>query len=428
MHVGGWHILMGLLFLVCCMGVTVFYVNVAYALGVAIRKGLYRFKYHWAYFKYYLAQNNWIEGGGQHPDEFLKPPQLTYLNRKFFFRSIMLILVLFATVYGNQRITWMSDANKRYEAKEYWVSGQVVFAHRRLMEYVFHPENVLARPYTFIQKKIYDRGIAILPENDGERHVWQNAWFLYLYTRKIHRPYFVKSVAYEPKMVALLDRCWETMQGMAEQPIADPAMSRKSLIEFPTLASYYTLFQGHYTGKYELSARVVRKTPHLVERHQVILNWLDELKMTWERTGFIRELKGSYPEVLAYWQGNILSLVQDLSLTIALNGEFYCDHPMIERLYREYEDAMSKDPNRSFFLLYSKKNLRQARIIYRSSVYEACGGASKYLLTYLCDIPMPTETYTVVKRYQAHCDFLSRTSTELLFKDELKGLKGKKHE
>ncbi|MCP4354586.1 MAG: hypothetical protein GY793_02920, partial [Proteobacteria bacterium] len=166
-----------------------------------------------------------------------------------------------------------------------------------------------------------------------------------------------------------------------------------------------------------------RKTPYLIERNILLLKWLDTLDENWKKSGLFNELIINYPEILAYRQEIVIWLIQDLALTIVGKGEFDCSHPIIERLYQEYIDAMSNDPNRNFFLLYSEKNLRQAKILYQSSIYGGRGGAANYFLSHLCNKEMPEEKYVVVNRLDNFCKFYPNNRVERVFKEELKGLK-----
>jgi hypothetical protein len=324
----------------------------------------------------------------------------------------------------------MGNDNTHYQANEYYITGKVVFAHRRLMEFVLPPENILMRPYTALQNVIYTCGVRLLPENDGERYVWENQWYLYLYTRKLRKPAGVTIKQYEPAMVALLDQCWESMEGMATHKIEDIQMRREYYLGYPALASYYNLFQGHYTGKFMNSAKIVRKTDYLIERNYKTLEWLDQLGASWEKTGIIKEIKSKYPFVAACKQGTTLEILQDLALIITSNGEFSCDHPLIERLYKAYWDAMSDDPNKNFFLLFSKKNPQQAKMLYQPSLYGGGGDAANYLLSYICGKEMPVEKYNIVKKNDPYsCEFFETDDVEFVFREELKPLlKEKKHD
>ena len=402
MHIGGFHVFAGLFFLGCCMVLTLIYVYGIYVLVVAIKEVVCP----------------------------LKPPMMKFWNKRFLIKASQIVFLILAVVYVRQRTTWMGSDNTHYKAKEYYVAGQVVFAHRRIMEFALHPENIMIRPYTALQNLVFRCGTRYLPEDDGERYVWENHWCLYLYTRKMLRPIGVTSDKYEPAMVALLDRCWETMEGMATREIKDPQMRREYYLGYPSLASYYTLYHGHYTGKFMNSAKISRKTEFLIRRNYKTLEWLDQLKSSWEKTGLMQEIKAKYPFVAACRQGSILDLLQDLALVIVSKGQFSCDHPLIERLYQEYQDAMSGDSNRNYFLLYSMKNSRQAKMLYQPSVYGGPGGSANYLLSHICGKEMPVEKYNIVKRKDPYsCEFYDVDDVEFVFREELKPLlKEKKHD
>ncbi len=171
------------------------------------------------------------------------------------------------------------------------------------------------------------------------------------------------------------------------------------------------------------SGMIWRKTEYLIQRDYKTLHWLDQLGSLWVKTAIFNEIKSKYPQIAADRQGTTLEILQDLALVIVSKGEFTCDHPLIERLYREYIDAMSDDTERNYFLLYSKKNSRQAKMMYQPSVYSAGGGAANYLLSYICGKDMPVEKYNIVKKRDPYsCEFYDVDDVEFVFREELKPL------
>ncbi len=247
MHIGGFHVFAGLFFLVCCMALTLIYVYGFYVVVVAIIKGSLQIRFH-------KARMKWIAGDGPNPSEIMSPPLMEFWNKRFLIRTSRIIVLLLAVVYVQQRTIWMGSDNTYYKAKEYFVAGQVVYAHRKAMEFFFHPENFLIRPYTAMQNLIFTCGTRYLPETDGERYVWENKWFLYSYTRKIIRPYGVGDNKFEPAMVKLLDRCWESMEGMATLSIKDSQMRREYYLGYVGLSSYYTEVEQSNFNKAILTA------------------------------------------------------------------------------------------------------------------------------------------------------------------------------
>jgi hypothetical protein len=288
---------------------------------------------------------------------------------------------------------------------------------------MFHPDNIILWPYKCLQSVIFNIGVKYLPDKDGERYVWENNWFLYFYTRNLLRPYGVGNEKIEPEMIKLLDRCWAVMEGMSTSFIQDPLMRREYYLSFPSLAGYYDLYQGHYTGKFMNSAYVLRKTPLLIDRKYKTLEWLDGIYSYWDNTGLIREIKSKYPYVAALRQGIVLDILTELVLTLSLNKEFSCDHPMIKRLHMEYIDAMSENPERNYFLLYSMKNNKQAKLLYQNSVYGVNGGIANYFIYHHCGMVMPKETYNIIKADDTvYCEMLKKDLVENIFSEELKSI------
>lgn len=432
MHIGGFHMFAGLFFLVCCMVMTIGYAYAFYLFFVVIKKLLRECKKVFKRFKSFMSENSEVASlvTGESPQvDLVESPPLIFINKRFLKKSSYVIVLLLTVVYMLQRFQWLGDDNTHYKAKEYYVAGQVVFAHRKIMELFVHPENILARPYTALQKVIYKCGTRYLPPDDGERYVWKRTWFLFLYTRKMVRPYGVDSLTYKPEMVKLLDQFWEVMEGMATHEIKDAEMKKEYALNFTSLASYYELFQGHYTGKLRDSGTRSRKNPFIIARDQKLLQWLDQLGEYWNDSGLINEIKSKHINIAVLRQGTTINILQDLALILVSKGGFSCDHPLIERLYNEYLTAMSDDPERNYFLKYSKISRRKASVEFQSSVYSPAGGAANYLLSHICKKEMPVEKYKVVSRLDTYCEFYGVDDVEFLFREELKPLlKEKKHD
>lgn len=328
-------------------------------------------------------------------------------------------MAFLSLIYVYQRSQWMRNGNAYYEAREYWVVGQVVNYHRMVLGQYLHPENPMHYPYTLFLKAVYRMGVKYLPENDGERYVWMNQWFLYHYTRKKDRPYFVTDKRYEPKMVTLLDACWSSLEGMASNEYQDKRMIRQYALGYPNLASYYSILQSHYTGKLFGGGTLRRKDPVLMGKLYELFVWLDNVESVWAENGYEDEVKGRYSWVSACRQDALMNILQNLSLSLAITGEFRCDHPLVERLYEEYLNAMSDDPERNTFLQYKKRNVKQAKLLYKSAVYGAIGSSGYYLLKHMCGREFPEEKYVVVSRQGHSCNFKTKRSIEFVYREEL---------
>jgi hypothetical protein len=303
------------------------------------------------------------------------------------------------------------------------VAGQVVYAHRVLFDRInLHPENPIVHPYTLVQKAIFHCGEKYLPAADGERDVWFNAWFIYPFSRKTIQPYWVRTKKTSPKMVGILDGCWEAMNGIATKPIADPLMERKALLEWPFLFSYYLTWQGFYTGPLRLSSTRIFSSTLCRDRQEQMLVWIDSLSNRWLAKRLPHEIWKDYPYVASFRQEVLMHLLQNLTMSLAAFGEFSCDHPLMERMYEEYQAVMSADPIRNSYLNLQRVNKEQATAGYQSALYRAKGSAGNYLLQHVCGKEMPQELYRLVKKNGFLSSFYPAHDVEHVFKTSLKPL------
>lgn len=414
MNIGGIHIIFGLGFLLLTILLTTAYAYFGYLLIVSFQHLIYKFRKS-------MAMSKFVRGRGPNPDDKITNPILRCWNKRALFIILISATIIFATVYIKQRLYWMGADTAHHEAKEYFVSGQPAFGVRRIAELFLHPENPLLLPYTKLQRVIFKKGEALLPKNDGESAVWRNTWFFYLYTRTSKMPYGVSSSSkeLEPNMVRLLDSIWATLRKMATKPYACKKAERDYCLSFPGLATYYNTYSGHYKGKFIGSSRYVRSDSILMERKLLLLEWLDEIGQKWMSNDLKNTIAIKYPGVAAFRFVTQLRIVQDTLLSKALNNQFSCEDPLMKRLFKMYQDAMSDDISRNSFLLYKKRNSEQAKILYNSAVYSAKGSSGKYLIEKICGLSMPEEIYVIASPSDKF-SFCSTDYVEHVFRKELK--------
>ncbi len=423
MHFGGIHFFVGLFFVMVSFLLTYAYMVLFYWLVITLRRGYYQFRYS-------IVQNDYQLGKGPDPENVLRKPVLPFVNISLFKKFALLLLAVTLMIYAYQRIDWMGSDSRHYQAKEYWVAGQVNHAPRALLERLhLHPDNPIVRLYTWLQQQIYQRGIRYLPENDGEQAVWFNHWFIHPFSRKSLEPYGVFHKEPSPEMVAMLDQCWKSMEAIATLPIADSKMEHKALLDWPVLFSYYVVYQGYYTGPLWGAADRRLIDPLLRKKEYQMLDWLDSLSQRWLDKQMSLEIWQDKPMVASFRQHTLLYLLQDLCLSLVYFGEFSCDHPLLERLYQEYQDAMSNDPVRSSFLSWKRINPRQAELAYQISIYRGHGSTGNYLLNHVCGKTMPQELYLATRNMGILSMFDPARDVEYVYKTVLTPLlEGGKHE
>jgi hypothetical protein len=287
---------------------------------------------------------------------------------------------------------------------------------------LLHPENLILKPYTYLQRQIYTGGEKYLPEGDGEKYVWKSFWFYYPYSRKSILPYGVRDNKHSPKMETFLDKYWKAIEGLANLPIADDQMRRKYQLEYPFLVSYYLLYQGHYGGPQLMSGFRIRTNPLQRVRNIKMLKWVDALHLSWEMDGLLEEIRKDYPYVNSYRQYIVIGLLQKLTLPLAYLGEFSCENSYLLRLYEEYKMIMSDDPKKNAFLNLKKTNPKQASLAYKTKLYSAYGSSGNYMLNTICGKELPNEKYLLVGKGGDINHFYSTTRIEHVYDKELKPL------
>lgn len=153
-----------------------------------------------------------------------------------------------------------------------------------------------------------------------------------------------------------------------------------------------------------------------------MLVWINSLSNRWLEKGIVPEIWEKYPYVASFRQGCLMHLLQNLNMSLAASGEFTCDHPLVERMYEEYQAIMSDDPIQNSFLNLRRVNKRQATVGYQNALYRANGSAGNYLLHHVCGKKMPEELYRLVKKNRFLSRFYPAHRVEHGFRTSLKPL------
>ncbi|PNU18528.1 hypothetical protein C2E25_17175 [Geothermobacter hydrogeniphilus] len=252
-------------------------------------------------------------------------------RRKALSFLLIVFLVYHLAFYIQQRQQWMGRDNAHLEAKEYFVAGQVLYGFRALLTRFIHPDIVVLWPLNALQEKIYSDGVKLLPKKDGERYVWQQLWFLYPYTRTLRETWDGDDNKYSPNMVKLLDRYWDSLQGMATQPFADAQMKHEQYYRnFPALAFYYNLKKAQHYESVWGALQVLAQDPVQIERTNLLIRWLGELRSKWQDAQTMRNVLKKHPLIAVARQEALLSGLEFAMETLILNKQFRCDHPYVQ--------------------------------------------------------------------------------------------------
>lgn len=270
----------------------------------------------------------------------------TLYPKSYFLAFFAFFVIYNITFYMNMRSQWIwSKGNDHLEAKEHFVSGQVLYGFRKILNQMgMHPENILMKPLTVLQEIIYEQGKLHLPKDDAEVSVWHYEWFAYPYSRRDLVPYSLEKDDLS-EMQKLLDETWHDIENMMELKIADTGIKERSSELLPAAMMYYTGRDKHY--KYGMYEKVpwrlgLAQDTRLVERYKKIVTWAESLKKN--------DYKYKGKEITPLSFGAMLVAKND-SLERIIMGEIYersftCENPYLEQFYdsqKEFSGGISQE-------------------------------------------------------------------------------------
>lgn len=371
------HFLWSIFFLALTMGLVLAYV-VACALLIFLILTLLQFIKQ---YRQWALQVAWDE-----TVEWLRRQMLRLRQSKLILYVLLLVLALNISLYLKQRVEWMGDDNGNLAAKEYWVAGQVVYGYRNM--YCLpnnHPDDLFIRPFTWLQEWIYHQGSQHLPENDGEIGVWADIWFVYPYSRRFHNTKGVDGYKPSPRMIALVERTWFSLEKQATGEWADYQMKEQHYFRnFPGQAFYYLSKKGFLTGKKVGSHELLVQDAGLLSRDRQLAGWLGQLKEKWQTSEKTREFVKQHPKVEAFRQLTRLMETGDLVYGSIYTREFSCGSPEVQQYLTLRAEFVGDGRTKSAVQLMTDRT--QAGRLYNIAVNTMIGRFHNYIINRFCGI------------------------------------------
>lgn len=307
-------------------------------------------------------------------------------RRKLVLRTVLMIALFFFSIYGQQRLTWMGEDNANYTAKEYFVAGQPLSGVRWVLCEFINPENPVLVPLNSLQRMIYNRGVQYLPEQDGERGVWDDLWFYYPYIRRMHKPYGTNDFEPSYGMRHLLDQMYASLTIMSTQPFADKQMEQEqAYLHLPRIVLYILWNNGHYADKSFGSRKPLSQQREYVQQIENLYQWIVEIRQKWIAAGLYHDIKIDHPKLEVTRQMLAIHLCGDLIYADIFTGDFSCDHPLIPEYLsarREFTDASAA--NYVWGQLH-RQQPQTAEDLYSMTIDSYSVSFNKYILEQYCD-------------------------------------------
>lgn len=311
------------------------------------------------------------------------PKLSNYYRSNLVYRIVLLCMICMFSVYGLQLRKWMGPENANYDAKQYWAAGQVLNGFRQILTTFIHPDIPILVPANLLQQWIYVRGSSNLPENDGERGVWQNSWFHYHYSKKGRRGLWVVSEKPSVRMVHLLDQWWVSLKLMATEPFADKQMEIEHYYrDFPSLAFSYAQYNGYYSGKKIASAHRIAQMPEQIEKARLLSQWLWELRKKWKDSPDATRFIKKHPKVEAMLEAVVLFQTKTIIQGEIYSRTFACSNESIQKYLEMRKIFAQPDSGQPAYAKIKSQN--QGQRLYRMAIESPGARSTKYVLKQYC--------------------------------------------
>jgi hypothetical protein len=320
-------------------------------------------------------------------------PFITRRELRFACFIFTVILMFNALFYIRQRSEWMGDDNAHMVAKEYWVSGQVLYLYRSTLTRFLHPENKLLLPLNALQEVIFNRGSRYLPKNDGEIGIWINNWFIYPYAKRFRLPKgyaaYTNRQKIAPMLVKFLDRVWFSIESVATKPIADKHMYEQHYLRnFAGMAHFYSYFKSGYAPGNNGSDFYLCKIPKHVHRSELLVTWLGELKNRWRSSGKTQEFLNRHPVIAVFRQVAVAIECSFLVLGRINSDTFSCTEPYWRIYAQVRKEFLFGEPGKTapYQML---KDREKAKQFYNVMIQSVAAKFDYYIFNRYCGLKLP---------------------------------------
>jgi len=279
------------------------------------------------------------------------------------------------SLYTAQRSEWINKNTTHHNAKEYFVAGTPIIFYKKVLNLLFKPDSIVMKPFDVLSHALYDEGVALLPENDGERYYWQYRYFNYWYIRGAG--YMPDYDAYHPKPITkeqqvILNSMYDVMKGLATSKIEDQKINGEKYKAFIAVTHYYTYkrflpYNKYIIDRYADRNLIALKEEAFVQKEKSVIEWIIKFKNEYKKNEKLRKFIDERTPILGVsYLDSLRSFIEKMLFKmIVVDRKLDCESKYI-KIYldssREFVDKnsplyrLSKSQKEFIYDLYFNSN------------------------------------------------------------------------
>jgi hypothetical protein len=289
------------------------------------------------------------------------------IKQKYYDRSLLaigfgLFFFLHFALFVNFYISYIKDDTKYHDAKAYYAVGMVPHTYSVVLGRIttpLHPALLgLNIPATKIKEYLFNQGVKLIPESDGERELWEYEWFYYPYTIRssfIYDTYYKRDISPQLDNTEFtylffqkkLSRLYEIITQVNTKKIADKHREADMLKKLPLMISYYDLHSSWFMpykylrdSKYSAHEFLVT-TPKYINQKKQMRKWLESMEQRVDNSPIFKAWGDSHYKsllkILALRDQALLYLMEREMFAQIRSYEFSCKNPIVTT-YKELRD------------------------------------------------------------------------------------------
>jgi len=313
--------------------------------------------------------------------------------KSFFSSKTLHIFLLFFIgfnyfMYSAQRSEWINKSTIHHNAKEYFVASIPIAFYKKVLDIFVTPDSIIMKPFNILSKLLYDKGVVLLPENDGEKYYWQYRIFNYWYIRGAgympnYDPYHPKPITVEQQQI--LDSMYEVAKGLATSKIKDKVINREKYKAFIAVLHYYNpkrlmQYAQYIVSRLSDAERVALKNTKYISRAKQILKWTIKFQKEYKKDKFlVQSIEKDNPILGMDYIVIIHDMVDKLIFKMIIDHKFNCNSKYINI----YQNILEKLKNNTS--LFFRLSQSQQKIIYNYIINDYTSYLNKYIIYKQCN-------------------------------------------
>lgn len=313
--------------------------------------------------------------------------------KKFFSSKILQFFLLFFIgfnyfMYSAQRNEWINKNTIHHNAKEYFVAYVPIAFYKKMLDVFVAPDSIIMKPFNALSKILYNKGVKLLPKDDGEKYYWKYRIFNYWYIKGAG--YMPDYDLYHPKPITIeqqkiLDSMYEVAKGLATSKIKDKVINREKYKVFIAVLHYYVLkswmeYNEYVVNSYADAQLKVLQNKRYVNKEKNIFKWTLRFQNEYKKDKIlVQQIEKNNPILGVDYLYVLQDTIEVFVFKMIVENKLNCNSKYIQMYSKNSKKFIDKDSP------LFKMSKEQQKLILKYAYQTDMAYLSKYIIYKQCN-------------------------------------------